>query len=349
MKEITEGVTRLDVRQPCICHEADCVMNAVMTEIMATKMIRIGGLPDTVSQSAIQEVVGLYMKRGLPIPFLCPWGSEKPDGSGIDIAELCGLQTVMCLNERVRAHYNPGVIVNIRVEDVSAPHLYYDRMEEARMEAKRYTDGLVQLALVLGAACIVIKREADQVSEERFNQAADLILPLMERYIRNPDEVSYFAALQDIGWKGAMTREFIGEQMEHYARLYPNKDVETRMHILARYFSGALARNHTGIRGDDPSWGGHFLELGFLEPKQKAGGRSFSRRVHYRTMPTTFSSYHIAPWRAKGYVYEVPNGGIRPRLASFRDTSLKFNQAAVQLKSSDGRNSVVINSDVLTN
>jgi hypothetical protein len=316
--ELAMALQGLEFDVPCACNRPEACTTAILDEIIGTKLVRKGPRPDQQS-SAMINVIQKYVDTNAPIPFMTPWGSEKPDGGTIDIAELCALRTIQCLDARVRKHYAPGITCNIRVEDVSAPHLFFERADAARKEAELYSNAFENLVRVLDCRCVNIRRESTRVTEERFNEVADSILPCMEKHLQCLDSERAFADLKAMGWKTSVTHDMVGEYLDRYYRLYPDKSIAEHLHILARYFSGVLARNKLGLRGDDASWGGSFIDLSFVEPSRKTG-HCFPTRVYYRTIPANVSGNHVPPWRAKGYVViDTESGIIRPRVASFHE------------------------------
>src|SRR5579872_1327605 len=276
----------------------------VLTDaIMASKQIRFGPLPAPESQVAIRSVIRKSIDSSTPIRIVSPWGSEKPNGSGIDVAELAALRTFACLNERVTAHYAPGIDVRLRVEDVSAPHLFFDRMEQARKEAKLYTDGLTRLNHILDLKYITVAADSLLVTEDVMNREADDVLPIFERHLNNPGGAKTLRELEELGWKGgAVNPEMVAFYMASYDKLYPELNAAEKMHRLARYLASSLARRKLGLSGALPEWGQDYIEVYF--GTTPPGGRlpQHSRRVHYRTLPSFITSAHMAPWRAKGYL-----------------------------------------------
>lgn len=315
-------------------------------EIMGTKQTRFGPLPSIESQAAIRGVIRHYTAANQPIPFMVPWGSEKPDGTGIDIAELCALRMLKCLGERVAGHYGPGVQFNIRVEDVSAPHLFVDRQEEARREAELYSSGLQKLVDILEVPFIKVVRGSNLIDEKTFNAKADEILPAMSNYVWavwNQGAVqSTHKAVQDLGWKGELDYGTIQHYLKSYISLYPTKSHEEHLEILARYFSGALARAVLNLRGDDPKWNGVFLDLSFLPPISGTEDR-FLRRIHYRTVPSSLTSNHLAPWRCRGLCLVGEDGIATPKLYSLKNPPENLNRSTIEV--SNDHCSVVVNAD----
>jgi len=282
------------------CGNRDLMLDLVSAEIISTKQNRCGCQPSPEVQVNIRNIIRAYMKENRPIPIHVVWGSEKPDGSGIDVAELSALKMLRCLQHRVEAHYYPGLDIRIRIEDVSAPHLFYDSMEEARKNANMYSTALIDLAYILETEhYISLVRETSLVSEQEFNKRADEVLPVMQEYLLGVRTPSVLAQLEKVGWKGDLpekTREFY---LRQYTKIYPGKTHEDLVHRLARYFAGTIVRRQLGISGARDRWNYDYVELAFIAG---APGSDFGKRVFYRTMPLAQTNLHLAPWRGKGYV-----------------------------------------------
>jgi len=283
------------------------ILDLITAEIIATKNYRLGPAPSPESLVEIRKVLKHYMERHLPIPFMVPWGSEKPDGTGVDLAEVAALKMLRCLNNRVKAHYAPGIVANIRLEDVSAPHLFYWRRDDARREAELYTRGFIELVGLLGIGEFVKPRpESAMVTEEQFNKEADLVLAGVEPYLNafmasgGGHQVSLFMQASEVGMKGELNMTAVEGYLAQYDKMYQGKDRSFKLHLLARYYAAAVARSNLKIRGDEKHWEGMFIDLSFV-PQMRGTEQQFSRRIYYRTVPANITSNHIAPWRAKGY------------------------------------------------
>lgn len=208
---------------PILAKHGD-LLELLTDAIIASGQIRLGPRPSPESLVAIREVITHWISKGEPIPFLIGWGSEKPDGSGIDIAELMAMKTLSCLHHRVSQYYHPGVVFSIRVEDASAPHLFFDRKEQARIEAAHYTAGFVNLARTLGINSFVkITPELSMISEETFNHKADEVLPAMEAHVENPTDEIVREYLLKFGWKVPLSFETIGYYLERTPSSIPIK------------------------------------------------------------------------------------------------------------------------------
>lgn len=327
------------------------MLDSLTEAIVATGQVRLGPRPSPEALVAIRQVISHYTAQNQPVPFLMPWGSEKPDGSSIDIAELGALKTLICLSDRVKRQYEPGIVINIRIEDASAPHLFYDRADKARAEAARYTGDFTTLIRVLGIDSFIHARpESVMTTEPEFNKTADTILPVMLAHLKarticlDPGQAESSAAmLNNLGFRGAIEDETIEFYLEQYAKQYADKPMGERVHILARYLAAAMARRQMKIRGDDPAWNGQYIDLSFA---QAAPGTEsyFAKRILYRTFPASLTANHQTPTRAKGYLLIQSRGGIKPQLGSFRDT-LPLNKHVLTL--TNGKESVNVQADYM--
>jgi hypothetical protein len=297
------------------------LLDILTDEILGTKQTRYGPKPSVESIVRIRDVIRRSVGLGVPIPFMVPWGSEKPDGTSIDIGELAALKQLSCLNARITPHYERGLQFNIRVEDTSAPYLFIDDPDKARDDAVRYTSDFVTLVKVLNHEFIKVVPESSLTNEAAFNEAADQRLGYFEKALRMYDALEDDKAtelLNQIGWKGGLAPETRLFYYNQYEKLYPRHSHSAKLSILARYFASASARHSLKIRGDDPSWEGQFIDLSFVGPTPGTEGY-FGRRVYYRTLPLEFTSNHIAPWRAKGYLHIGNDNTVTPKLATFTD------------------------------
>jgi hypothetical protein len=302
-----------------LCVNNPDLIDLLTDEVLGTKQTRYGPKPSPESIVAIRDIIRHYVSQRLPIPFMVPWGSEKPNGSGIDVAELSALKTIHALQNRISSHYQAGAVFNIRLEDASAPHLFDDK-DEARKNAKLYTDAFVKLVYVLGIDGFVKAiPESTLTTEETFNAEADSIVPYMEQALKAlqfGNEAEGKALLQSLGWSGSITQEMRDYYYGQYAKLYPHHSIEGHIKILARYFAGSLARYRLKIRGDAPEWQGKFLDLSFPAPIPGTA-QLFNRRIYYRTVPSEFTSNHMPAWRAKGYLTINNDNEATPKLGSF--------------------------------
>ena len=308
----------------------DSLLNLLTTAILASGQVRYGPMPEPESLVAIRQVIFDYTSNNEPIPFITGWGSEKPNGSGIDIAELFALRTLNALRERVTSYYLPGIQVNMRIEDVSAPHLFFDRMDKARQEALLYTSGLVGLVQVLDFDTWLHPiPESTLISEAAFNKAADSILPTMQAHLLEPSNKKQIDLLRELGFTNPLTDATIQYYMERYMHLYPSETTEQKQYRLARYFSAIVARKQLKLTGRSDKWRDH-LELAFNPPAP--GFPAGRKRIYYRTMPSAITSNHMAPWRSKGYLKVGQQ--VKASLTSFDNKELAFNENTITIDNS---------------
>jgi len=293
-------------------------LDLVTDAIISSGQVRYGPRPSPESIVAIRNVISSSMTEFRPIPFLVPWGSEKPDGSGVDVAELMALKTLKCLQDRVQPYYSGGIQAVVRLEDVSAPHLFYERAEQARKDAALYTAGFENLVKILGLSFVVPFKESSKVSETTFSTTADSLLPLMERHVLLPTNVNVINDLKRYGWSQPISEDTIGYYLKQYEKLYPLANREDHIMRLARYFAGALTRIHLGITGRNPEWENNFLELSFTGPIPGIPAARALRRILYRTMPCSISTNHMPAWRSKGHLVCREDKAVA-RLASFNE------------------------------
>lgn len=313
----------------------------VLTEILlGTKQTRFGPRPSYESIVSIREVLCDAVSRGLPIPFMVPWGSEKPDGSGPDVAEVGALKSLQALDAEIRKVWEPGTQMAIRLEDASAPFLFRDRWNEAWEQAKAYTFTFQQLVKVLGVNNVIVRPESELVTPESFAEQAEQATPAFLRAITTSDN----SLLDAIGWKGGLSNETIQHYMRAYSLMSPGTDVLTHQETLARYFASALARHKLGVRGDLPQWEGQFIDLSFV-PITPGTEHVFGRRIIRRTLPLSETQIHIPAWRAKGYVQIENDNSTRTRLTSFRDIPEDLISNTIILSNPTNGSSVTVNAD----
>src|SRR5436190_389180 len=311
------------------------VVEVLTAEILGTKQQRHGPRPSPESLVAIRNVIRNNVREERPIPFLVPWGSLKPNWTSIDLAELWALKMLQCLRGRVAAHYPPGVVFNLRVEDASAPNIFFDKQEQTRIASNIYSDDFEQLIKVLELhEMIVPVRETSIVTETFFTAEAEHILPFMLSYLSLPDEAgTAFTRLQELGWRGTIPPLMKQFYLELYVRLYPDDTDDQKLYRLARYLSGSLARKRLGMSGVPQRWDLGHIELSFM-PIVPGTEQFFGRRVYYRTLPSAITRNHIPPWRAKGFVVITGEDEVRQRLASFNEPQ-EYNPNTVTLVNGD--------------
>lgn len=312
------------------------LLDMLTDAILASGQIRFGPKPTPESIVAMRQIIRAKMETNSPIPFVVPWGSEKPDGSGPDLAEFMSLKTIQCLRDRISAHYMPGAEFSIRVEDLSAPYQFFYRADDARREAQNYTHGLQSLIQAVSMEHFVFTAPESgyDVSENQMNNLAESYRKIIIEHLLNPADSQAWAALNATGWDSPISAETVRYYLDSYIKLHPGMNEREHFDMLARYFALALARVKLGMNAMRPQWNGKALELYFGKPVPGVAVERYPRRMHYRTIPESITSNHMPPWRAKGY-FEVTNDKLRVRLASMNDKSLTYNPHQITLVGGD--------------
>ena len=312
--------------------DCDDILELLTNAIVATGKIRLGSKPTIESLFAIRQHLKAQMESGDPIRFLIPWGSEKPvDLQTVDLAELSALKTLLCLNDRVSSVYGPGIHIRVRVEDASAPALFADKKEQARINAHLYTLSFQSLVRVLvPEGFIQLVPESTLVTEEDNDKELAKIVPTMIQYITESDRLidehgpysmpefdalESYQALKALGWNGYILPTMRAYYRGVYFRTY-GLDPEQSNIIFATYLSQALVRRRLNATGAI-DWT-DYIELAFNAPVPGIPKNQHGKRIHYRTLPEKISSFHMPPWRAKGYL-AIGNEGATPRLASWSE------------------------------
>jgi hypothetical protein len=134
-----------------------------------------------------------------------------------------------------------------------------------------------------------------------------------------------------MGWDKPLAQVTIDHYLSGYEKLYPEKDLTARVHILARYFASSLARKKMGMTGVLSHWDKGNLELYFGKTPPGLEPSRYLRRIHYRTLPCNLTTNHMAPWRSKGYLRIGHNDEITAALASYREDH-DYNQFQILLE-----------------
>jgi hypothetical protein len=298
----------------------------LLTEaILASGQIRLGPRPGVESLFEIRKHLKAVIDSNEPVRFLMPWGSEKPvDLQTVDVAEIVAMKTLACLQGRVESIYRPGISIRIRIEDATAPNLYFNDRPRARLNAQVYTDSLIDLIHTLEVQHFITPvPETQMTSEDAFEREFEQVYPTLLDYVKASEGVhdsertvmKQYSALKELGWMGTIADDQRTHYRDTYRKLYGSSDNEAT-ELFARYLAQSLVRKRINILGNG-DWT-DYLGLSFVRsvPGEPLGRTN--RRIYYRTMPANVSSNHIPPWRAKGYLV-VNENGVRPRLASWQE------------------------------
>ena len=152
----------------------------------------------------------------------------------------------------------------------------------------------------------------------------------MERHLKNLGDSTAVGELKALGWDKPVAPETVEHYIIGYEKLYPDRDMAFKIHVLARYFAGSLARKKMGMTGVLPRWQGKNLDLYFGKTPPGLEPSRYLRRIHYRTLPCSITTNHMAPWRAKGYL-RIGDNEVTAALASCREVN-NFNKFQITLE-----------------
>lgn len=303
------------------------VFEAVSEELVGTKQHRFGPTPSPESLVAIREVVLQAINAGKPIPILIPWGGSKQGPWDLDIAEVMALKQVKCLIERVRHHYEPGVDVRIRLEDLTDNVMFAD-VPGWSAKTKRYTDTFSNLHDMLMPSQSMVMLESRLVDPKTHANLVEFNGAHILKVLDLPEDQRESAIKHQIpDWSGSLPDEQLDFYRRAYIKFYPDETNEQRDARLATYFGSAIARFMLGSTGAAPYWG-KYITLAFTGiPWSKAG-----RRIYYRSIPERYTNQHRAPWIGKGYV-RINGRTATPAIAGFNGDGLNFVPARLRFVS----------------
>lgn len=298
------------------------LLEVLTSALIASKDIRYAPIPKPESLVAIREVIRTAIEANEPIPALTLWGSvkyQRPES--IDIAELSALRQLSRIQSAIKQYYEPGLQLNMRLEDTSGFFLF-NGDPDIETKTFKYLNDLECLISVLGLDFIKPMRESTMLgTSAKYHELAKTLTEPIYRYIVETDKFpspskELTKSLADIGWTGTISPAQRDYYRQTYQKLYPNIAPEDATMKMARYFASALARVQLKITGEEKLQ--PRIRLTFVPPVPGAPESLFSRNLYYRTIPMSSSRNHIPPWRAKGYLRIVGNEVI-PKLISWHD------------------------------
>jgi len=302
------------------------VLDAVTSELVGTSQIRFGPAPNPESLVAIRSVIRNAIHDGRPIPILVPWGSKKTDSTrSVDIAELCAIKTLNCLNTRICNFYPAGAVFAVRLEDLSGYYLFEDEGEVARKSSVKYCNDFVNLiyALELNSVINPIK-ETDLCEETVFNATCDFFQPMLLEYLQESDkngieksvEMLSYQKLLKSGWVGTIPLEQRSYYYSRYEKVY-HANFETQQIKLSRYLAASISRYKLGMKGNPQHWGSDFIYLAFVPAVPGIPESLVSKRLYYRAIHAKYTRDHVIPWRGRGYLRIFNDNTVTPAIASF--------------------------------
>lgn len=307
---------------PSVVANSAATLDGVTAAFIASGQIRLGPTPNPEALVAIRDVLRTWIELDQPIPVLTIWGSKKASNDhGIDIAEVSGLKTIRCLDERVRRFYMPGIQVRMRVEDLSGWVIFEDEGVAARRSSDNYVRDMMRLTRIMAGDIIKPVLESSIMDEKEYRKRSNTAFRVIRAYLSaveaGEDAMADLGHLRDIGWKGTIPQEQRDFYKGRYKASFPGISEQQIITKMAWYFACSLARYQMHGLGDDPSWGGKHIVLSFVPPIPGMPEALTSKRIYYRTLPENLARTHIPPWRARGYL--KINGHAIPKLATWHE------------------------------
>ncbi|MDQ3076348.1 MAG: hypothetical protein M3Q34_04460 [bacterium] len=326
------------------------VVDSVAAAFISTNKIRYGSAPTPESIVVMRSAIRYCVEQKIPIRILCPWGSKKPlNCKSIDIAEVMGLKALACLNARIRKFYEPGIQVNLRIEDTSGYHLFAGQ-DGVRKASEKYVQDFLSLINILGYKDFINPLpESSLVNETDFFVFAEKVKLVFLDYIEetdlngfgNIDSLSSWNTLKgEYGWSGIIPAEMRDFFRGQYGKMYQNVPEEHKTELLCRYFAGSLARYKLKATGKLESWGQNFIQLNFAQEAPGTPAAISGKRIICRTIPANFCETHLPPWRAFGFL-EIRDS-VKPKITSWFNPE-NINLCPGNLIFSDGTNFVNVN------
>lgn len=317
-------------------NDQEGVMERVVEEFVGTKNTRLGPRPNLESLVLIRNVVRRCIAAERSIPVLIASAAVKvPVGnSRIDLAELSALRMLADLQDRVRRHYAPGLLIRLRLEDGVELMISQD-VPNLRASIEQYVSDFRALCRIMGYSDFIEQiRETEIVPEEQFVGEARMIQPHILHYLSDTDgcepghqDHSSWQTMHQLGWEGEISLEMRKYFRDRYRRNYPNLPESEHNLLMSRYLACVLTRKRLNAAGASSDWPGR-LEISFVPRLPYAP--TISPRVYYRSIPRNQSEQHIAYWCAKGIV-RVGENSIRLGLLNWWSDK-KLTQGEIVLK-----------------
>jgi hypothetical protein len=295
----------------------DNIANKVIECFVGTKQTRVGPAPSKESLQLMNKVVVNCIQSNIPIPLLIAISACKlPLSANVsfDLAEYFFLETIMKLDNDIRKYYSPGLDIRIRIEDITVLYLF-DSTNKVREIIESYVSSLKNLCyMICKSNRITLICESQMVSEEKWMEQSNLVLPLMYNYICKTNNSSpghdwcyEYSKLIELGWKGDVSQEMRNFIRTQYSVMYPSLiDKDT---MMSKYLTCILVRRILNAVGNHSSWDktGR-LELTFTTPLPDCP--KVNTRIHYRCLPLSDSKLSLPFWRAKGLIkkdFKIPS------------------------------------------
>jgi hypothetical protein len=291
----------------------------------------LAGAPNPESLVLIRSIIRTAIQLGKPIPVLSAAGPKKTNSGEIDLAEFSAMQKLVCLQERVRKYYQPGMSFRIRIEDTTGT---FFEPSDVWGQMDQYCADFIKLCRILesrigGNFLYPWLESYNTEGAKKMLELSHSNFPTFLRALETGDQ----AGVQALGWKGGLGPDWKKYLDDRYARLFPSWTQDQRTELSAKYLANKLARFQAGMGGSTPEWSveGKNIDISFATPGP--GDPKISSRVYYRTMSVKQTKRHLPFWRAKGF-FRLVDGQVKMGLDTC-NTSSVFIPGNVTLKSKD--------------
>lgn len=318
-------------------HSKESLLESLTTFFIGTKDTRYGRIPPVEVLATVREYLRNQIEAREPITVLVPWGGKKPLGGSVDVAELSALRMLQSLSNTVKAVYEPGLDIVVRVEDLGAEWLYKDGHDAEHgsdslyQEIEKYSSDVSTLIKMFG---MTPRSEYNMMCRSAYIQRSSQLVPLFVAYLIDSDvkgisdSLASFAPLKASGWKGIIPTEQRDYYRNRYKELYGVSDATATMY-LAKYFAGSLVRHNMGGIGTTKP----HVQVTFASPIPGVPAAMFRNTFFMRTIPASHGRTHIAPWRAKGYI-SIQHGDVPVFKIASPSTLVPMYEASVIIKDS---------------
>lgn len=327
---------------PAFIDSNEAMIDALTSAFLTTNQNRYGPMPPPETVVAIRDVLRYWTERDEPIAVLSPWGSRKAGDGRIDVAEIMALRQLEALNNRVKKYYQPGVTINLGIEDLGGYYLWSNETNPWQESGEKYVRDMVDIVNILGMRSFIDPvPESELVVCGRFYEAADQFFDPLKAYLLGKSSIQSMGRLFELGWIGDLPNEMVDWYLNQYGTLYSDLDYLGRKEMLARYLAQSAARYKVGAKLRHPEWNRNFVQVNFPQPVPGVPEALGGRRLFYRTLPMRMARTHMPPWRAKGFLC-IRENEATVKLATIREER-EYNRVTLEFYNEE--TSVEVDSD----
>lgn len=338
-----------DIYHNCATGDRIDLPSIITKTLIGSKKIRFGNYPSDSNINFIKDLISKQIAKNEPIALVVPMGPHKTIlNENVDLAEVYALKTLSALNERVKQFYPQGLHIYLREEDITGWFLT-GTTREVQQNIESYLLAFEKLIRVLKYDNFISTfRESHLVNYVDILALIKVYLEPMRNYINDSDDdcVDYrnltsYKVLKALGWKGDIPQKQRNFYKERYKRNYPNKTQDEINEMMVNYLAISFAKSQ--FNALVPEHIKHtFIQLTFAPPIPGIPQDIVSRRIYYRTLPSSISRSHLPFWRAKGFL-KVTIDGVNLALNNW-DNQDEFYRHIVQLSSQN--DTVILNADI---